>query len=47
MLSTIFIITIAVGALILCMRRVWWRPHTAQGPPAGIPRETRALEAVM
>jgi len=47
MLSIIFIVTIAVGALILFMRRGWWRPRIAQGPPAGIPRETLALDAFM
>jgi len=47
MLSIIFIVTIAVGALILFMRWRWWRPRTAQGPPAGIPRETLALDAFM
>jgi len=47
MLSIIFIGTIAVGALILFMRWGWWRPRTAEGPPAGIPRATLALNAFM
>lgn len=47
MLSIIFIVTITVGALILFMRRGWWRPRTPQGPPAEIPRATLALSAFM
>jgi hypothetical protein len=47
MLSVIFIVTVVCVALILSVRRGWWRTRTAQQPPAGIPHETLALEAFM
>jgi hypothetical protein len=47
MLSVVFIITVVLVALGLFVRRVWWQKRTDQLPPAGIPRETLALEAFM
>jgi hypothetical protein len=47
MLSVIFIVTVVCVAVILLIRRVWWRTRTEQRPPAGIPHETLALEAFM
>ena len=47
MLSVVFIVTVVCVALILSVRRIWWRTRTAQQPPAGIPHETLALEAFM
>jgi hypothetical protein len=47
MLSVVFIITVVLVALGLFVRRGWWQKRTDQLPPAGIPRETLALEAFM
>jgi hypothetical protein len=47
MLSVVFIITVVLVALALIVRRGWWQRRTDQLPPAGIPRETLALEAFM
>jgi len=47
MLSVIFMVTVVFVALILLVRRVWWRKGPAQRPQEGIPHETLALEAFM
>jgi hypothetical protein len=47
MVSLVFMVTVAVVALILLVRRGWWQTRTVQRPPAGIPHETLALEAFM
>src|SRR3712207_6087305 len=47
MLSVVFMITVVLVALGLFVRRGWWQKRTDQLPPAGIPRETLALEAFM
>jgi hypothetical protein len=47
MVSLVFIVTVALVALILLVRRGWWQTRTAQRPPEGIPHETLALEAFM
>jgi predicted Zn-dependent protease len=47
MLSVVFIVTVVFVALILLVRRVWWRKGPAQRPQEGIPHETLALEAFM
>jgi predicted Zn-dependent protease len=47
MLSVVFIVTAVFVALILVVRRVWWRKAPAQRLQGGIPHETLALEAFM
>jgi hypothetical protein len=47
MLSVVFIVTVVFVALILLVRRVWWRKEPAQRLQGGIPHETLALEAFM
>jgi predicted Zn-dependent protease len=47
MLSVVFMVTVVFVALILLVRRVWWRKGPAQRPQEGIPHETLALEAFM
>jgi Flp pilus assembly protein TadD len=47
MLSMVFMVVVVFVALILFVRRIWWRRSTAQRPPGGIPHETLALEAFM
>lgn len=47
MLSVVFMVTVVFVALILLVRRVWWRKGPAQRPQRGIPHETLALEAFM
>jgi cytochrome c-type biogenesis protein CcmH/NrfG len=47
MLSVVFIVTVVFVALILVVRRVWWRKGPAQRLQGGIPQETLALEAFM
>jgi hypothetical protein len=47
MLSVVFMVTVALVALVLLVRRGWWRTRTAQRPKEGIPHETLALEAFM
>jgi len=47
MLSVVFMVTVVFVALILLVRRVWWRKGPAQRPQEGIPHETLALAAFM
>jgi hypothetical protein len=47
MLSVVFMVTVVFVALILLVRRAWWRKGLAQRPQGGIPHETLALEAFM
>jgi predicted Zn-dependent protease len=47
MLSVVFMVTVVFVALILVVRRVWWRKGPAQRPQRSIPHETLALEAFM
>jgi hypothetical protein len=47
MLSVVFMVTVVFVALILVVRRGWWRKGPAQRPQGGIPHETLALEAFM
>jgi hypothetical protein len=47
MVSVVFIVTVALVALILLVRRGWWRTRTAQLPQGGIPHTTLALAAFM
>ena len=47
MLSVVFMVTVVFVALILLVRRGWWRQGTAQRPQGAIPHETLALEAFM
>jgi hypothetical protein len=47
MLSVVFMVTVVFVALILLVRRGWWRKGTAQRSQGGIPHETLALEAFM
>jgi predicted Zn-dependent protease len=47
MLSVVFMVTVVFVALILLVRRVWWRKGPAQRLQWGIPHETLALEAFM
>jgi hypothetical protein len=47
MLSVVFMVTVGIVALLLVVRRVWWRKGPAQQLQGGIPRETLALEAFM
>ena len=47
MLSVVFIVTVVFVALILLVRRGWWRKGIAQQPQGGIPHESLALEAFM
>ena len=47
MLSVIFLVAVACVALVLVVRKGWWRTRTAPRPPGGIPREALALEAFM
>jgi Flp pilus assembly protein TadD len=47
MLSVVFMVTVVFVALILLVRRVWWRKGPAQRLQGGIPHETLALEAFM
>jgi hypothetical protein len=37
MLSVVFIVTVALVALILLVRRAWWRTRAAQLPQGDIP----------
>ena len=43
MRSVVFIVTVVCVALLLVVRRVWWRKGSAQRPQGGIPQETLAL----
>jgi len=45
MLSMIFIVTVVCVALILLVRRGWWRRGSAQLLPAAVPLSALALEA--
>jgi hypothetical protein len=47
MVSVVFMVTVAFVALILSVRRGWWRTCTAQLPQGSIPHETLVLEAFM
>jgi hypothetical protein len=47
MLSVVLMGTVVFAALLLLVRRGWWRQGTAQRPHGGIPPETLALEAFM
>jgi predicted Zn-dependent protease len=47
MLSVVFMVTVVFVALILLVRRGWWRKGPAQRLQGGIPHETLALEAFM
>ena len=47
MLSVVLIGTVVLVALLLVVRRGWWRKRPAQRSQGGIPHETLALEAFM
>jgi predicted Zn-dependent protease len=47
MLSVVFMVTVVFVALILLVRRGWWRKGPTQRLQGGIPHETLALEAFM
>ena len=47
MVSVVLMVTVAFVALVLLVRRGWWRTRTAQLPQGGVPHETLALEAFM
>jgi len=47
MLSVVFMVIVVFVALILLVRRGWWRKGPAQQPQGGMPHETLALEAFM
>jgi Flp pilus assembly protein TadD len=47
MVSVVFMVTVVLVALILLVRRGWWRTRTAQLSQGGVPLTSLALEAFM